>query len=545
MNTAEALVACLKNEGVSRVFALPGEEIMDLMEAMVEGGIELVVTRHEQGAAFMADLTGRLTGSAGVCMSTLGPGATNLVTGVADADCDRAPVVAITGQASLDRTHKESHQYLDLVALFEPITKWNMQIMRPVTVAEAVRSAFRFAKQERPGATHLDLPEDVALETVPAGVEPLDPTDPKAHVARESQIDAAVALLKTARHPLILAGNGVIRGHSSKYLQRFAETLNIPVAKTFMGKGAIAYNHPLSIGTLGMQARDYINCGFDMADVVICIGYDLIEYAPKAWNPDKRIKVLHVDQTPAEVDAHYMPAQEVTGDCRVALSQMMEKLEAWPDGPIHRLHGLVNKSLQHYRDDKSFPMKPQRVLLEVREALAPEDILISDVGAHKIWIARDYPTIVPNTCIISNGFASMGIALPGAIAAKLVRPERKILAIAGDGGALMNIQELETAVRVNAPFVLMVWSDSRYGLIDWKQRNRYGRARAVEFGNPDWVKLAESFGCKGVRIGAADELGPALKWALDQNVPTIVDVPIGREENMMLSKHLGEIVCPT
>ncbi len=545
MNTAQALVACLKNEGVRRIFTLPGEEIMEMIEAMAEAGIELVITRHEQGAAFMADVTGRLTGKAGVCMSTLGPGATNLVTGVADADCDRAPLVAITGQASLDRTHKKSHQYLDLVSLFQPITKWNMQIKRPATVAEAVRTAFRHAQMERPGATHIDLPEDVALEAVPEDVVPLAPTDPKAHVARKSQIDAAVALLKTAKYPLILAGNGVIRGHSSRYLIHFAETLNIPVAHTFMGKGVIPHDHPLSLSTLGMQARDYINCGFDRADVVISIGYDLVEYAPRNWNPDKRIKVLHIDQTPAEVDSYYMPAQEVNGDCRVALSQILEQLTPWKSGPIHKLHGAIQREIDLFHDDTSFPMKPQRVIAEVRAALGPEDILISDVGAHKIWIARLYPTYVPNTCIISNGFASMGIALPGAIAAKLVHPERKVLAIAGDGGALMNIQELETAVRVNAPFVLLVWEDGRYGLIDWKQRNRYGRATAVEFANPDWVKLAESFGCKGVRIHAANELGPALKWGFEQAVPVVIEVPIGRDENMQLTQHLGELVCPT
>jgi acetolactate synthase-1/2/3 large subunit len=545
MNTAEALVACLKNEGVERVFTLPGEEIMDLMEAMAAGGIELVVTRHEQGAAFMADMTGRLTGRAGVCMSTLGPGATNLVTGVADADSDRAPLVAITGQAALDRTHKESHQYLDLVALFEPVTKWNMQIARPVTVAEAVRNAFRMAQRERPGATHLDLPEDVALESVPDEVAPLDPRDPKPHVARESQIDAAVKLLREAEHPLILAGNGVIRGRSSDALHEFCEKLNIPVAKTFMGKGAISYHHPLSVGTLGLQSLDHINLGFALADVVVCIGYDLIEYAPKRWNPDKRTKVLHIDQSPAEVDAYYMPAVEVIGDCRVSMRRIVEKLDAKPDGPIHRLHGRINAEMQTFRGDASFPMKPQRVLLEVREALAPQDILISDVGAHKIWVARMYPTIEPGTCIISNGFASMGIALPGAIAAKLARPERRILALAGDGGALMNIQELETAVRLGTPFVLMVWSDNRYGLIDWKQRNRYGHAQAVEFGNPDWVRLAESFGCKGVRVGAAAELAPALKWAFEQTVPVIVDVPIDREENLRLTQRLGELVIAT
>lgn len=545
MNTAEALAACLVNEGVRRVFALPGEEIMDLMEAMSAAGIELAVTRHEQGAAFMADVTGRLTGEAGVCLATLGPGATNLVTGVADADSDRAPVVAITGQASLDRTHKESHQYLDLVSLFQPITKWNMQIKRPVTVAEAVRSAFRFAEQERPGAAHLDVPEDVALEPVPEAVTPLDPTDPKAHVARQSQIDAAVALLRGARRPLILAGNGVIRGHSHDYLRRFAETLNIPVAKTFMGKGVIPYDHPLSIGTLGLQARDHVNCGFDQADLVISIGYDLIEYAPRNWNPDRRIRVLHIDRTPADVDAHYMPVQEVTGDCRVALSQIMEKLDPFPDGPIHRLHGVVYRELERYAADPSFPMKPQRVLWEARQALAPDDILISDVGAHKIWIARMYPTLRPNTCVISNGFASMGIALPGGIAAKLVHPERRVLAVAGDGGALMNIQELETAVRLQTPFVLMVWVDGRYGLIDWKQRNRYGHARAVEFGNPDWVRLAESFGCRGVAVEAADELGPALEWSFQQDVPVIVAVPVDAAENLALTHRLGEIVCPT
>ncbi|MEF8794468.1 acetolactate synthase large subunit [Thiohalorhabdus sp.] len=544
MNSADCLVTCLESEGTRFVFGLPGEETLAFYEALRESSIHVVTCRHEQGAAFMADVHGRLTGSPGVCVSTLGPGATNLITGVADADLDRAPVVAITGQASLDRTHKESHQYLDLVSLFRPITKWNAQIKRGDVVPEMVRHAFREAALEKPGATHLDLPEDVADAPVRADATPLPSQPLPQPVPPEDELKQAAEFLARSQNALILAGNGIIRAGASEALRRFARSLNIPVAHTFMAKGVFPYDDPLAIMTAGIQARDYVACGFEAADAIICIGYDATEYAPKSWNPNRDKPVLHIAQTPAELDSHYTTAVEVVGDIAEALNYLSDAVTPRKANIIPKLHDPVMRELRAYDEDTSVPFKPQRVIADLDRALDPRDIVVSDVGAHKVWVARMFPSSVPNTCIISNGFASMGIALPGAIAAKLVHPERKVVAIAGDGGALMNIQELETAVRLGTPVVLLVFVDNMYGLIEWKQQQRYGHSTEVGIGNPDWVKLAESFGARGTRVTASDELGPALEWGLDQDLPVILEVPVDARENLKLTEHLGDLVCP-
>lgn len=545
MNAAELLVSCLKNEGVEIVFGLPGEETLALTDALLDSGIRFISTRHEQGAAFMADVCGRLTGRAGVCLATLGPGATNLVTGVADANLDRAPLVAITGQAGRDRIHKESHQYVDIVDLFRPITKWNTRIEVGRVIPEAVRKAFKVAQVEKPGACHLELPEDVADENVEPHWAPLSTERPRRPSPDRPALRRAAELIDRAKAPLVFAGNGVIRGGASRALREFSKRTGIPVVNTFMAKGCVPWDYELSLGTIGLQARDYVSCGFDRADLIIATGYDPVEYAPKLWNPDRDKTIVHLDFTPAEVDANYQPAVEVVADVREALDLLTELVASRRDPARSRaLHEWILSELEDGSTDTAFPMKPQRVIHDIRKALAPEDILISDVGAHKLWIARLYQALAPNTVIISNGYAAMGIALPGALAAKLIHPERRVLAVSGDGGFLMNCQELETAVRFDLPVVVLIFRDGGYGVIRWKQMSRYGRESGVAFGNPDFVKLAESFGCRGLRVEAADELIPALEEALRGRGPCVVDVPVDYRENLKLTERMGHLVCP-
>ncbi len=539
MKAAELVVRCLENEGVQYIFGVPGEEVMDILDALRDSPITFIPTRHEQGAAFMADVYGRLSGRAGVCLSTLGPGATNLMTGVADANMDHSPVVALTGQAGLGRMHKESHQCLDLVTLFRPITKWNTQIKKAETIPEAVRKAFTLAQVEKPGATHLDLPEDIARAEVDEEplLEPwLPPSAPLA-----CQVERAAQLISEARYPIVLAGNGVVRAKASAALVRFAETLHIPVATTFMAKGAIPFSHPLALGAIGLQAHDYVSCAFDLADVVVTVGYDFVEYAPVLWNSQRDKQIVHVDLSPAEVDAAYSVAVGVIGDLSTALAEITARATPSQAGCPWALREALVAELEESRRDQSFPVKPQRLLHELRAAMAAEDILISDVGAHKLWIARLYPCEQPNTCIISNGFASMGIALPGAVAAKLLLPHRKVVAVTGDGGFLMNSQELETAVRLGLSVVTVICNDGSYGLIGWKQQTRFGREAFVKFGNPDFVRYAESFGARGYRVEAADDLSGILQEAFVQKGPVVIDCPVDYRENLKLAEKLRKL----
>jgi acetolactate synthase-1/2/3 large subunit len=552
MTTAQLLVQCLENEGVEYVFGLPGEENLHVLQALKQSSIQFITTRHEQGAAFMADVYGRLTGKAGVCLSTLGPGATNLMTGVADANLDRAPLVAITGQVGTDRMHIESHQYLDLVAMFSPVTKWNTQIVRPGITPEVVRRAFKIAQIEKPGAVHIDLPENIAA--MPVDGKPLRPDAREKVYASFSSIERAAAAIEKAENPLILVGNGAIRAHASDALTRFATQLNIPVANTFMGKGVIPYQHPLALWSVGLQQRDHINCGFDHTDLVICVGYDLVEYSPKRWNPTGETPIIHIDMKPAEVDSSYTPLAEVVGDICDSLDEIARRVAlpsaaAWNDrsqkpAPYAlELKAEIQADYEEFAKDDGFPVKPQKLIYDLRQVMGPEDIVISDVGAHKMWIARHYHCDRPNTCIISNGFAAMGIAIPGAIAAKLVAPQRKVVAVTGDGGFMMNCQELETALRVGTPFVTVIFNDGGYGLIEWKQFNQFGESAFVHFGNPDFVKLAESMGLKGYRVESSLDFVPTLKDALEQTVPAVIDCPIDYRENLRFSKRSGDLTC--
>jgi acetolactate synthase-1/2/3 large subunit len=545
MNTAELLVHCLENEGVEYVFGLPGEENLHVLEALRHSSIQFITTRHEQGAAFMADLYGRLTGKAGVCLSTLGPGATNLMTGVADANLDGAPLVAITGQVGTDRMHIESHQYLDLVAMFAPVTKWNAQIVRPSNTTEIVRKAFKIAQSEKPGAVHIDLPENIAA--MPVIGQPLTKDSrEKTYASFRSLGKAAVAISKS-KNPLILVGNGAIRASAGEALTEFATRMNIPAVNTFMGKGVIPYTHPLSLWTVGLQQRDHINCAFDQADLIIAVGYDLIEYSPKKWNPQGNIPIIHIGAEPAEIDSSYIPLVEVVGDISDSLSEIMKQADRQgkPTPSAVELRGEIREDYEQYANDEGFPIKPQKLIYDLRQVMGPEDIIISDVGAHKMWIARHYHGERPNTCIISNGFAAMGIALPGAIAAKLVHPDRNVVAVTGDGGFMMNCQELETALRVGTPFVTLIFNDGGYGLIEWKQQNHFGVGESafVKFGNPDFVKFAESMGLKGYRVTSTADLIPTLKTALAQDVPTVIDCPVDYGENLRFTQKAGDLSC--
>lgn len=541
MKVAKLFVKCLENEGVERIFGIPGEENIDVMDALLDSSIEFILTRHEQGAAFMADVYGRLTGKAGVCLATLGPGATNLITGVADANLDRAPVVAIAGQASTTRLHKESHQVLDLVNLFAPISKYSTQLIEPSIIPEVVRKAFKVSQTEKPGVCFIDFPENVAEmeieDKMPLKVQAPTPPEPP-----REKIQQAIEVIKAARYPIIMAGNGVIRMNASENLLKFAEQLTIPVVTTFMAKGVIPFSHPFCLGTVGLQSRDYVSCGFDEADVIICVGFDMVEYHPYLWHANKDKKIIHIDEYPAEVDEFYMLECGVIGSIPRALDAICAECLPKNIDAGHLRQVIVDEMAEH-AEDTAFPVKPQKIVWDLRQVLAPEDIVISDVGAHKMWMARMYQAERPNTCIISNGFASMGISLPGAIAAKIAHPDRNVVAVCGDAGFMMNSQEIETAMRINTPIVILIWRDNEYGLITWKQEIHFGRPSHTQFTNPDFVKYAESFGAKGYRIEKTEELAPTLKKAFADNTVVIIDCPVDYKENMKLTEKLGHLIC--
>lgn len=537
MNAAQLLVKCLENEGVEYIFGIPGEENIAVMDALLDSPIKFIITRHEQAAAFMADVYGRLTGRAGVCMSTLGPGATNLVTGVADGNMDRAPMVAIAGQGATTRMHKESHQVLNLVNLFDPITKYSVQIREPEIVPEIVRKAFKFAQAEKPGASFIDFPENIADmevgDAIPLKVQ--SPTMPTAAVGKCGQ---AASVISAAKNPIIIAGNGIIRNGASQALVDFAEEINAPVATTFMAKGVMPSSHPLSLGTVGLKAHDLVAFGIDEADLVICVGYDMVEYDPAFWNGKRDKIIIHVDATPAEVDANYIVELGVIGDLKDSLKRIAARCERAPNKPMAKLREKIVNELTKHANDTGYPVKPQKIICDIRKVLNPEDIVISDVGAHKMWMARMFQAERPNTCIISNGFASMGIALPGAIAAKLVYPERNILAVAGDSGFMMNSQEIETAVRLGLNITVIIFNDNKYGLIEWHQLRHYGRKSHIDVTNPDFKMFAESFGAKGYKVESADQLEGILETALNDGTVSIIDCPVDYSENMKLTERL-------
>jgi acetolactate synthase-1/2/3 large subunit len=542
LKAAELFVKCLEEEGVEYIFGIPGEENLDLMDALLDSKINFITTRHEQGAAFMADVYGRLTGNAGVCLATLGPGATNLITGVADANMDHAPLVAVAGQAGTNRMHKESHQVLDLVDIFRPITKYASRLLTPNIIPEVVRKAFKLAQAEKTGAVFIEFPENIAK--MPLDDVPLRVKHPKMPEPPGDRVEFAAELISEARDPIILAGNGVIRNRAWKHLADFSRKLNIPLANTFMAKGVIPFKHPMALGSAGLQAHDYVSCGFDRADLIICIGYDLVEYHPYLWHPTRDRKIIHIDMSHAEVDEAYDVEVGVVGDIKHSLMRIGELATPHEGHLMRPLRKALIKEMNQHAEDDSYPVKPQKIIWDLRTAMDLEDIAICDVGAHKMWMARMFRCEHPNTCIISNGFASMGISVPGAIAAKLVHPDRNVVAVTGDAGFMMNSQEIETAVRLNLPMVIIIWNDGGYGLIEWKQMSQFGRPSHIDFNNPDFVKYAESFGAKGYRIEATGQLLPVLNKALASKQVCIIDCPVDYSENLKLTEKLGEMVCP-
>ena len=543
MKAAELFVKALENEGVEYIFGIPGEENLDVMDALLDSPIKFITARHEQGAAFMADVYGRLTGRAGVCIATLGPGATNLITGVADANMDHAPLIAVAGQASTNRLHKESHQVLDLEAMFVPITKYATRIVSPEVIPEIVRKAFKVAQTEKTGACFIEFPENIAemeINDRPLRVKNASPPEPAAE-----HIERAAEIISNAKNPIILAGNGVVRARAAQALADFAEKLNIPVANTFMAKGIIPFRHPMSLGSVGLQSNDYVNTGFANADVIICIGYDMVEYHPYLWHPTRDRTLIHIDTTHAEVDAYYSVVVGVIGNINHSLNRLAALTSVHQGKAMRTLRDSLITEMNLHRNDTEFPVKPQKIIWDLRTAMDLEDIVICDVGAHKMWMSRMFRCEYPNTCIISNGFASMGIAVPGAIAAKLAFPQRKVVAVTGDAGFLMNSQEIETAMRLHIPIVILIWNDASYGLIEWKQQNQFGRTSNVKFTNPDFVQYAQSFGATGVRIERTEDLMPELNAALERDTVTVIDCPVDYRENLKLTEQLGQLTSPS
>lgn len=542
MQAAKLFIKCLENEGVEYIFGIPGEENLDMMDALLDSDIQFITTRHEQGASFMADVYGRLTGKAGVCLSTLGPGATNLVTGVADANMDNAPLVAIAGQAATSRMHKESHQVVDLVSMFKPITKYATQILEPNTIPEVVRKAFKLAQSEKPGASFIDFPENIA--EMPSSEKPLKVTQTRLTTASDQLIKQAAETLQQAKNPLILVGNGAVRANAGGEVYAFAKQLNIPTVNTFMAKGIVPFfKNQTAMGTAGLQKGDYENGGFSKADIVICIGFDMVEYHPHLWNPNHNHQIIHIDTLPAEVDSSYMPDIELVGDIAKNLQTLRSLLnQVKPIELDHPLRDATMQEMNRCANSQDFPLLPQKIIWDLRTAMKSDDIAICDVGAHKMWMARMFRAEKPNTCIISNGFAGMGIAVPGAIAAKLAHPTKAIVAVTGDAGFMMNSQEIETAIRCQTPIVILIWNDSQYGLIEWKQKRKYGRSAYIDFKNPDFVQYAQSFGAEGIRINAADELLPALEKALKSRTVTIIDCPVDYSQNDRLTELLGNVI---
>ena len=551
MKASDLLIKCLEAEGVERIFGVPGEENADTMISLMDSNIEFVLCRHEQAAAFMADAYGRLTGKAGVCLATLGPGVTNLVTGLADANMDRAPTVAIIGQGSTRRLHKESHQNMDALSMLRPISKWVTSIVLPESIPEIVRKAFKVAEAEKPGVTVIELPENIAKHEV--DLQPMKVAKTRRPAADHKAIKAAVDLIAAAKNPIIIAGNGAVRKRASDQLKRFAHKSGIAVVSTFMGKGAVARSDEHCLFTMGLQGGDYVNLAVDEADLVIAAGYDLVEYAPSLWNKTPGKKLISMDFEPAEIDSDFPVDVDIVSDLGDALWQMSEELNSRFEGKLplfnigdrKKLRDTIQKDLFAEENDVSFPAKPQRILNDVQKFLGPKDIVLSDVGAHKMWISRYLNCEEPNRCLISNGFCTMGIALPGGIGAHYAEPNVKVLSISGDAGFLMNVQELETAVRLKIQMVHMVWVDGEYGLIKWKQQNGFdGKHSDLKFGNPNWEQLAQSFGMWGKEITSAEGIMPALEEAFKQDGPALLAIPVDYAENRKLTERLGNIVMP-
>lgn len=553
MKASDLFIRCLEAEGVEYIFGIPGEETNDLIMSLLDSKIKFVLVRHEQAAAFMADMYGRLTQKVGVCLSTLGPGATNLTTGVANANMDRSPILVITGQTDTDFLHKESHQNMDAVAMFKPITKWRWSIRNADSIPEIVRRAFKIALEEKAGAVHLELPQDIAK--MESDIKPIKTQQVFRSRPNEELIEKAANLILESKTPILLVGNGCIRSRPSLYVRKFVEKTGICSMNTFMAKGVISDKSDRHLHTIGIREADHASIAMREADLVIAIGYDLVEYSPKHWNGSLDKKIIHIDFTPAESETYYPPTIEIAADIEYTMYAILEEIERIrkqdgteeekqrqyriPHSDPPELFKTIKREivwrLERYKNDFSYPIKPEKLVLDVRDALDESDIVISDVGVHKLWIAKIYNTYTPNTCIVPNGFCSMGFALPAAIAAQLVDPSHKIVAMCGDGGFLMNVQEIETAVRLRLPIIVIVWCDYDYGMISLKQIYEFGRSAFTKFNNPNFVKLAESFGAIGYNVRSTEEFSKVLEKAkVSKSSPVIISIDVDYSRNRLL-----------
>ena len=533
---SDLLVAALENEGVQSIFAIPGEENLDVLESLRRSKIKLVLTRHEQAAGFMAATYGRLTGRAGVCLTTLGPGALNLTTAAAYAHLGAMPMVMITGQKAIRSSHQARFQIVDIVATMRPLTKMATQIVSAQSIPTLVRDAFRVAQQERPGPVHLELPEDIAADAAAADIVP--PHVVELPIAPLAAIERAAAMIMAARRPLVMLGAAASRPHLAGPLSAFVRRAKIPFFNTQMGKGAVNAGSNLYIGTAALSERDWVHEAIDQADLIVSIGHDTVEKPPFLMGRNGP-QVIHVGATPATVEQVYFPQAEIVGDVGASLAGLADRLEGkLPHASA--LLGLREGILAHLAEgatEDRFPLTPQRIVHDVRKVIPPDGIVALDNGMYKIWFARNYRTSVANTLLLDNALATMGAGLPSAIAASLINPDKRVLAVCGDGGFMMNSQELETAVRLKQNLVVLVLEDRAYGMIRWKQEVDGFSDFGLGFGNPDFVAYAQSYGAKGSRVGNAAELATMLETAFRDGGVHLVVVPIDYSENMRVLVH--------
>ena len=542
MKASDLLVRQLEEEGVEYVFGLPGEENLSFLESLRTSRIKVQITRHEQAAAFQAATYGRLTKKAGVCFSTLGPGATNLVTGIAHAQLIGAPLVAITGQKALRDNWQARFQLIDVVSLMRPITKHSTSIADPSTIPTVVRNAFKLAQAERPGAVHIELPADVAQSATDASLQLRGAVRRPAPDAKA--VAEAARLINSARHPLILLSGGANRNMITEELVPFIEKTRIHAVHTQMGKGVLSDASEYSLFTTGMHRRDYVNCGLDQADLIITLGYHVIEYPPYVWNRNLDKKIISIDFVEAEPDKYYNPVLEVLGDISEALRLLGSQIEPRKNDEVFpAIRAFLNKKLDGPFERK-FPPRPHEVVSHVRNVLAADDIVALDNGIYKLWFCRLYKTYKPNTFLVDNALASMGAGLATALTAKMLNPHRKVLAVVGDGGFMMNAQELETAIRYNIPVVVLILNDNAFGFIKWEQQAKGFTNFGLDLGNPDFPKFAESFGAAGLRVGERDDLSEVLREAFSLNRPAVVECPIDYSVNYStFSEELANIQC--
>ncbi|MEM1090003.1 MAG: acetolactate synthase large subunit [Pseudomonadota bacterium] len=542
---SDLFIKALEGEGVEYIFGVPGEENLDLLESLRQSNIKLVLTRHEQGAGFMASTYGRFTGHTGVCLATLGPGATNFVTAAAYAQLGAMPMLMITGQKPVKKSKQGRFQILETVPMFKPITKFAKQVVNANTIPSLVRESFRIAEEERPGAVNLELPEDIAHEyTDNQFIYPQ--SRPRLPTPDQKCVRTAVQMIHNAKRPLILIGAGANRKRIQDALHDLVEATGIPFFNTQMGKGVLNEFHPLYIGTAALSDGDYLHCAIDRADLVVNIGHDVIEKPPFFMEPDGK-QVIHINFNSAEVDEVYFPQLEVVGDIATTLDSItknISKSDEWDFEYYMKVRDQVLASIADGADDEGFPTKPQRMVADVRRAMPQDGIIALDNGMYKIWFARNYRAYEPNTVLLDNALATMGAGLPSAMMAAMLFPERKVMAICGDGGFMMNSQELETAVRYKLNLAVLILRDDAYGMIKWKQEGGGFENWGLDYGNPDFVKYAESYGAVGHRIEETSELLPTLQKALDTPGVHLIDAPIDYSENTrVLINELAEKVC--